>query len=477
VTTLPTVANGGVVVNADGTMTVKYVIRDEAVWSDGEPISGEDFKFTLDMILDRSLPITRTTYEDITVVAYSAKTFEYTLARPTVQYELLFNAVIPKHAVAGTDFLQDWNDRMWPSAGPFILNEWAKGQYLSMTRNDKYWKQDPETGQQLPFLDEVIFRFIPDVDELLSAFTAHDVDVIQPPPSTETITTLKALEPEGAKVEVRNGPYWEHLAFQFGPGRLTRNPASCSESVHMRKAVALAIDRSALTDEIFGGLVTPLDSYVAAYTPALSHDNWAQYEPDPAAARVEYQAAIAETGKECAIVFTTTKNNDERSKMASLFSDMFAAAGIPYTNDLEDRQLFIGETLSNGTMDLAVWSWLGSPGLSGLVGSYELFDPDAPPPRGSNYYRWGSEESSVVDDATVRFGEIRDAVNATVDEEELIPLFAEGEKIIADNVVIIPLYALPVTAAVWADVVGGYVLNPTQASDTWNMERWYRVDG
>jgi peptide/nickel transport system substrate-binding protein len=45
---LPTVSNGGVVVDEDGSMTVTYVIRDEAVWSDGVPISGEDLAFTVD---------------------------------------------------------------------------------------------------------------------------------------------------------------------------------------------------------------------------------------------------------------------------------------------------------------------------------------------------------------------------------------------------------------------------------------------
>ena len=50
VTELPTTGNGGVTVNEDGTMTVNYQIRDEAVWSDGTPISGDDFAFTVDLL-------------------------------------------------------------------------------------------------------------------------------------------------------------------------------------------------------------------------------------------------------------------------------------------------------------------------------------------------------------------------------------------------------------------------------------------
>jgi peptide/nickel transport system substrate-binding protein len=65
VTELPSVANGGITVNADGTETIRYTIRDEAVWSDGTPISGDDFQFTFDTIMNPDYPITRTTYEDI----------------------------------------------------------------------------------------------------------------------------------------------------------------------------------------------------------------------------------------------------------------------------------------------------------------------------------------------------------------------------------------------------------------------------
>jgi hypothetical protein len=43
-------------------------------------------------------------------------------------------------------------------------------------------------------------------------------------------------------------------------------------------------------------------------------------------------------------------------------------------------------------------------------------------------------------------------------------------------VVIIPLYQRLDPGAVWADKIGGYKHNPSQAGDAWNIELWYRID-
>jgi len=476
VTELPTVSNGGVTVNDDGSMTVKYQIRDEAVWDDGTPISGDDFQFTLDIILDPDLPTDKTTYDTIVDTKVGPKTFEYTLSAPTVLYELLFGTIIPKHAVEGTDFVADWNEKMWPSAGPFKFDEWAKGEFVHLVKNDNYWKTDPETGQKLPYLDGVTFKFIPETEAGLNAFKAREVDIINPPPATESIEQLQALESEGARVEVLAGPIWEHLNFQFGPGRLERNENSCNENLNMRKAVAHTIDKQLIVDEILAGQVEPLNSYVDAFSPTLSQEAWSQYDFNVDKAKEFYGMAVEEMGKDCSVVFSTTSNNDARVKLSELFVDMFGKAGIPYENQLEDSQIFFGETLDNGKWDLGEWAWVGSPGLSGLIGIHDVFDPEGPPPDGSNFYRWGTPDSSVQDDATARFAEIRDEMNATVDDKELVALINEAENILADNVVIFPLYSRLDPGAVWEDTIGGFKHNPTSAGITWNMEEWYRVD-
>ncbi len=91
--------------------------------------------------------------------------------------------------------------------------------------------------------------------------------------------------------------------------------------------------------------------------------------------------------------------------------------------------------------------------LPGLVWIHDLWDPEAPPPDGQNYYRWGTPEvtgqdpdgynqgpSSVIDEHTARFAQIVDLMHATTDEAELRLLVNEAENILADQLVFIPLY-------------------------------------
>lgn len=474
-TKVPTVANGGIVMTADGKMTVKYEIRPEAQWDDGTPVSGDDFLFTYNTIMDADHPISKKNYQDIDEISFGDKSFEFTMRFPTVQQELMFSEIIPKHIVEGTDFVTDWNDKRWASAGPFILDEWVKGESMTLVRNPNYWKIDSETGQQLPYLDKVTFVFKQDTTEMIDSFANREIDVFSPDPTSTNIETLQMLQPQGARIDIVAGPQWDHLAFQFGPGRLERNENSCNEFYEMRLAVAQAVDKSALTTDIFAGEVEPLESYIDPYLPLVSQEAWKQYTFDPEAAAANYAKAVELAGKECSVTFTTNTSNDVREQMSQLFVDMFAAAGIPYENQLEDSALFFGDTLAAGDFDLGLWTWQGSPGMSGLVGIHREFDPEAQSPNES-YYRWGTKDSSVIDASTIRYAEIFDAMNATADDDGLIELIHEAENILADNLVIIPLYAKPAVAAIWADEFAGFVLNPTRAGFTWNIELWNRLD-
>ncbi len=472
-TELPSVGNGGVSLNEDGSMTVRYQIRDEAVWSDGVPISGHDFAFTLERILDPEYPGDIATYEDIVDWTAAAKTFEFTIERPSAAYESLFDVVLPRHAVAGSDFVMDWNDEMWPAAGPFVFEEWQRGEYIRLVRNENYWKHDPETGDRLPYLDAVEFRFIPETETLVYAFTQRELDVIQPPPAPETIARLEDLVPAGAAVQVKAGPVWEHLNFQFGPAN--RNQDSLNEYLSFRQAIAYAIDSDTLAPLVGWIPVTSMLS------PGSEEGPWMQYGQNLAKARELLAIACEQAGRVCeaeppVLVFSTTSNADERPRIAERLKTVLGAIGIEVELQLEDSQLFFGETLDDGTWDVGWWAWVSQPGAAGFVGMLDLFDPDRLPPDGSNYYRWGTPDSSVQDEAVQRFIDVLAIARETVDPDELKTLARAAEQILADNAVIVPVGARTAVGAVWADKLHGYEMNTSQASHTWNIEFWRRID-
>jgi len=464
---IPSVDNGGVMVNGDGTMEVRYVIRDEAVWSDGVPITGEDLAFTLDVI-DTS---GERSFQPILDTEVGDKTFTVTFVEPSFGYELPFEWIIPAHAVAGTDVLADWNEVPFLGAGPFVFESWTPGQAINLVRNPNYWKVGSD-GKRLPYLDRLEFRIIGETDRLLEAFSNRELDVIQPPPGVEFHTRFRFDDP-GIDHQVLPGPIWEHINFQFGPNN--RNEDSLNANLDFRRAVAHAIGDS--LDEVIPWWL-PIDSFLDPVRPDLSSRAWERYDHDPDTARELLGRALSQEEKTTAkVIFSTTSNADERPRIAEALGDALEAVGIEYEMQLEDSQLFFGATLDNGTWDVGQWAWIADPTLVGLVSLLDLLDPNAPPPDGRNYYRWGTTDSSVRDESTKRFSEILSAARSTIDGDEVERLLVEAEQLLADQVVILPLWSRSDELAVWADEVAGVVHLPEARSFLWNVEDWYRVDG
>ncbi len=509
VTQIPSVANGGLVVNDNGTLTVNYEIRSEAQWSDGVPISGNDFAFTYETVIDLpregffSWPYEP--YDEIVPgsIVVGDKTFSVTLRRPTLRWQELFDVLLPKHDVEGADFLNDYTTESWVAGGPFVFDRIEPESGLPriyLVRNENYWKSDPATGMQLPYLDGVEFRIIPETSTLIREFLNREVDVINPPPSNETIGRLLG---EGVDVQLRSSPVWEHFSFQLG--ELNRNGQSLNRFVEFRRAVAHAIDRDAIgAGSIFTGR-DRLDSPFEVATRSLTSSPWSQYDYDPERARELLAEACAAAERDCVanpptLVFSTTSNAEERPRVARLVEEMLEGVGIQVELELEDSCIFFGPTLDTGSFDMGLWAWVASPGTPGAVSTLQIYDPNGPPPEGNNYVRWGTPAVSGVDNEaenftpqcgsvelnqgaskvrdqhTERYAELIDLMQSTVDDELLRSYIAEAEQILADQVVIIPLVARASLGAVWADEVANYIHNPSQAADTWNIEFWYRVD-
>jgi peptide/nickel transport system substrate-binding protein len=475
---LPTPANGGLVENEDGTISVTYRLNPEARWEDGSPVSGEDFEYTYGVVTDPTLPIRADVRAPYTAVVpgslrFDESTVTFDLSSPSLAYLEVFSVVLPAAQIDGTDFAADWNDQMWMSAGPFRFSEWIVGESLTMERNDRYWESDPETGQRLPHLDALVFEMAGPTGTL-AGFQTGRYDLIGGLSDPVAVVELAALD--GVAVQTAWGPSWEHLSFQFGPGRLSRNPVSLNEHVEYRRAVAHAIDRESIAGAVYGGLVPALNSPLSIMWPAASSAAWEDYRGSSELAAAELDALRSGVEVDIPRAVLTTNNTQERSIASAEMGPMFAAAGLAVDIEPpEETGVYFLETIGPGEFDLAEWAWVPTPGPGGAVADMHRWYALTAEEGGSNFSRWPGAAQDSVEDVN-RLTTLLEEVISEFELQEVRAMLAEIEALMGELVVTLPLYAELNAGAVWSHAMGGYQHSILPGGDTWNAATWYRTD-
>ncbi len=478
---MPSLRNGLVVDNGDGTIEVSVAVRDGAVWADGVAIGGDDLAFTVSVATDPRYPI-RSDVADLYAMVVpgsvrpSARGVTLRMQASTA-YQRLFGVILPSHDVAGSDFVADWNDTMWVSGGPFLLDEFVPGQLVSLARNPQYWERSSQ-GHLLPYLDRLIFRFYEPGAEadprVLDTFTVGDLDLVTIASAQEQATPYRDLG--GVQVETAPGHVWEFLSFQFGPGN--RNPLSQNRFLDLRRAVAHAIDRDALA--VARG-TAPVTSILGRFGLGEGPGPWSQYayDLDEVAARLDALSEQIEldpfAGSGLDVSVTVPADSAASVATAGRVVTMLREAGLDAELQLEEADLFFGATFDNGSWDVASWGLLGAPGTAAAASLMTAFDPDGLPFVGTNYFRWGTIDSVVSGESIERYRTLADELRGEIDPSAAETLMVEMEQILADEVVIIPLIVRDdVGAAWWADRVAGPRLN-VYSGIAWNVASWRRL--
>jgi len=448
----------GITVNDDGTMTVTYKIVDQAMWSDGEPISGADLAFTVTAMRDMAIaaeggidPVMAT----VVGTEADGKSASITFSEPTLAFEDSLWIILPSHALEGVDLVNGTDGTDWPSGGPFVLEGEANFDELRFVRNENYWKS--VDGRALPYLDAVTILATTEPGSPIGAFVAHEVDVAPIPPVPLEYDRIESAVDGGAEFHYVPTPIIEHLTFNFSDARLEVSPESVNEFIDFRRALASSIDRPQILDE----------TGVAWYpeTPGMlipvGESAWSVYEVGI--------AQIPELPEGAASILSTTGNADERPKIAEALEPAFTAAGVTYKVDLQDSQEFFEATIVDSTYDVGMWAWVSDGGYARQLGMLELFDPRSAPPDG-NFGNWRS--GGTANDATARFSEIVDEARTTIDGVAFLDLVREAEAILATELPIIPLFSRGTGLAIWPDAVTGVAPNGSRSDFTWNIELW-----
>jgi peptide/nickel transport system substrate-binding protein len=243
-------------------LRVTFKLRQNAKWHDGTPFTSADVRFTLLEVWKKLHPFGRAVYANVTEVETpDPYTAVFILSAPALyllNYANTYGSqILPRHIYEGTDILKHPANSAPIGTGPFKYKEWVRGSHVTLERNAEYW-QDGK-----PYLDGIIFRFIPDAVARGVALEAGEVDVTIG--SLIPVTSLRRFS-DKAKYTI-NTDDGRFLASIFLAQINVRRPHLGDKRV--RQALSHAIDREALVRLVWQGYgkpaTGPIPSSVAQY--------------------------------------------------------------------------------------------------------------------------------------------------------------------------------------------------------------------
>jgi peptide/nickel transport system substrate-binding protein len=442
-------------VECDAALCLVYHIDPDATWSDGDPVTAEDFAHTVEVHRDPSQPGTVDGYSAIeSVEVVDETTIRLEFDEGYGPWQTLFTRVFrtgdPASSVQGLD-----------TSGPFTFVEWAEGEHLTIARDLTWWPEtDPLSGDPEGDIAQVRFVFIDTLEEMVDALEAGEVDVISARPDAVTMERLRTVE--DVEIGLAPGPFWEHIDFHHEDPTL---------STHwVRLAIAHAIDR----DEILDRTVRLLDPSAEPLDNTIWMANSAQYEPHFG---VEHDPALAEQlledngcelggdgvyvcdGTRMSFVWATTSDDPARREIFDAVQEDLSAVGVEVVAGFRSPSSFV-------TRDFL----FGGPEVWQMVNFSWRAWPD-PVPSHSTYLCGNAGELNVNRYCSEEVASLIRSAGSIVDPVERVAAYNEADRIYLDDLALIPLYQKPDLIA-WRTGITGPHPNFSTSADLWNIASW-----
>jgi peptide/nickel transport system substrate-binding protein len=255
-TSVPTVANGGIVVSGSGataTESITIKLRSGLKWSDGQPLNSADVVYTMNLLgnsgyADKQGWGSFVKTEVTSITAPDANTVVVALGKidvaaiPTYMVDELAFSPLPQHTFGSMTPAQV-AATFTPSvtSGPFKVSDHVKGDHLTVVRNTNYF-QAPK-----PYLDQVTFKFFPDANTEVTALQGGQITTAYFLPVTSA-STLQSI-PGYTLFKPTLSPNYEAWYFNL------TNPILADAKV--RQALAMSFDPNQEITTIEHGFAVP----------------------------------------------------------------------------------------------------------------------------------------------------------------------------------------------------------------------------
>ncbi len=266
-------------VSEDG-LTYTFTIRDDAVWSDGEPVTAEDFAFAFKRLLDPEMAADYAYLQyliknaeavntgemepdQLGVEVIDDKTIQFTLENPAPYFlDALTHYTaypVPKHLVEeyGEDWIQPENIA---ANGPYKIEEWVPNSYIRSVKNETYY--DAENVS----IEEVYYYAMDDIQAAFQRYRAGEFDILTDFPSDQ-YQLLQDQYPDQAHVAPFLGLYYYVL---------NHNKEELQDQ-NVRTALSMAVNREVIGPDILGTGELPAYGWVP---PGTANYDFEEYRPD-----------------------------------------------------------------------------------------------------------------------------------------------------------------------------------------------------
>ena len=496
---IPTTDNGGVVLGQNGdAMTVTWKLRDGLKWSDGQPLTCDDFKYAWEWANDKDNAGVVTTGFDILtkfecptdtdMIWHFSKIFEGYLTLMTAPLPRHYLSKIPiKDQVNGAGFRPDEIAKM-PVSGPFKYESVTPAAELRLAKNDQY--QNPKDGKPAN-LDSVVFKWYGDPDAMIAGYRAGEIDLAFDLQDSD----IPKVQDLGDQVAAVPALLYEYLRPNWSPGPFktdgpnpntggcSRNPAVQDRGTGcpmadpaIRQALAYAIDKNEINTRLLGGnvqvantAISPSAWFYADQTPAtfdpakakqiLADGGWTDTNGD---------GIVEKNGLTAKIELCTTTRQVRQDTLA-LISAWLKDVGIDSViNPVDPSAIFADYNegtndtpciLARSNFDLAEHA--SSSSIDPLF-LYTGYNSGQFRPTGANDAQVSDPD---LDAATI-------AIRDNVDFSKIKDAAAQVQKIYVDKTVEVPLYYRK-QVELANPRVGNYATNGSQVGSPWNGEDWF----
>jgi peptide/nickel transport system substrate-binding protein len=465
-------------------LEVTFVLRRDVTWADGEPLTADDSVFAFAVASDSATPGDHYRAERTArYYALDERRIKWWGLPGFVEpdYALNFFAPLPCHQLEGrspAELLQAQETRRAPLGwGPFVVEEWTAGDHIALVRNPHYFR----ANEGLPYLDRLVFRFAADAADMLARVLSGECDVaVQDAGFVSFLPLLLQSEQQGLlKVVTAPGEQWTQLDFGILPASDYRR-VDFFDDARVRQAIAHCIDRRAIVDEVSYGRSVAPEAYLPPGHPLAAGDYLSAWDYDPAAAQAlleqvgwidENGDSVREahaiqgirTGTLFSVTLRVALEDGAAQQAARIVKANLADCGIRVgLETLPAQQLFApgpAGPLYGRRFDLALTTRPFSP-----IPACGDYLSSAIPDRG----RWTGVNLSGYSDSSYDAA-CQAALAALPGTAEYDEGHRQAQALFSQDLPGVPLYAA-LRVAVMRPGVLNFALDPTAASDLWNVE-------